>query len=585
LLGAINLSASKQAHLKPCFMQHLLKKQVIDLEIGAALDAYSIQHSISHHFWKHIYPLLEKIFDELGSGNEVIKIDRIEIDLSCITLDYIELATWPATYLQEIENKLRRALQLQLKEKKQCPEPKESAVFRQWLFYMENGHLPWNGMSLKKESTIVLESLATEYSCISALRQLLLRNPVALNRIILQHDETFLQNLVAVLTTKKQQGLIAFIDEMMCLPDVVQKPKPGTSLLPVHHARKKIWQHILRFAATKEQPALQDLVFHVLSQLITNVSVAHALATDPSLQKLSISGSINKIAAWFAELPVNESKPEKDIVQNIDMRLPNQTDDKTVQKPEQIENIDRNIISHKDETNTKNETNQIPAANHASAKTKEQSQPLNENILPKSHLIKKDQPPPQVLPASETEEPGLFNLDLSTSHDLEEGLFIGSAGLVLTHPFLPTLFKKLSWAHNGQFAGINEQHLALHLLHYMATGETTAEEYELVTAKLLCGYPLQMPVPKEIILDEAATNEANNMLEALIAQWEILKQTSIHGLREGFLQRRGKLFTKKERLYLQVETSSIDLLLDKLPWNLSIIKLPWMKDLLNVDWR
>ena len=75
------------------------------------------------------------------------------------------------------------------------------------------------------------------------------------------------------------------------------------------------------------------------------------------------------------------------------------------------------------------------------------------------------------------------------------------------------------------------------------------------------------------------------MLEAVIEQWPVLKNTSIAGLREAFLQRNGKLFSKNDKLHLQVEASTLDVLLDQLPWNLSMIKLPWMKGLLRVDWR
>jgi hypothetical protein len=64
-----------------------------------------------------------------------------------------------------------------------------------------------------------------------------------------------------------------------------------------------------------------------------------------------------------------------------------------------------------------------------------------------------------------------------------------------------------------------------------------------------------------------------------------LKNTSAAGLREGFLQRPVKLFTKNGDIYLRVEKSSIDVLLDYLPWNLGIIMLPWMKDILRVEWR
>ena len=75
------------------------------------------------------------------------------------------------------------------------------------------------------------------------------------------------------------------------------------------------------------------------------------------------------------------------------------------------------------------------------------------------------------------------------------------------------------------------------------------------------------------------------MLQAVIEQWTVLKNTSVEGLREGFLQRKGKLFSKNDNLHLQAETNSIDVLLDQLPWNLSMIKLPWMKRILRLEWR
>jgi hypothetical protein len=38
-------------------------------------------------------------------------------------------------------------------------------------------------------------------------------------------------------------------------------------------------------------------------------------------------------------------------------------------------------------------------------------------------------------------------------------------------------------------------------------------------------------------------------------------------------------------LRLQVEGKALDILLDYLPWTLSIVKLPWMKKLLHIEWR
>ena len=86
-------------------------------------------------------------------------------------------------------------------------------------------------------------------------------------------------------------------------------------------------------------------------------------------------------------------------------------------------------------------------------------------------------------------------------------------------------------------------------------------------------------------LSNAEKEEVNAMLEACIANWEILKKTSIDGLRESFLQRKGKVELGMEMITVQVEKGSVDMLLDYLPWSLNMIKFPWLKQLIHVEWR
>jgi hypothetical protein len=174
----------------------------------------------------------------------------------------------------------------------------------------------------------------------------------------------------------------------------------------------------------------------------------------------------------------------------------------------------------------------------------------------------------------------------------EEGIFVPDAGLVLLHPFLSVFFTRVGLANEGEFIDQAAQFRALHLLHYIGTGEMAAgtgemaaPEYALVMAKVLCGVPLEEPVPMEFEPTPAEVEEGDALLDACISQWKVLQNTSRAGLRESFLNRSGKLYRKDDRLRLEVEQSSIDVLLDHLPWNLSLVKLPWMKEILYVNWR
>ncbi len=77
----------------------------------------------------------------------------------------------------------------------------------------------------------------------------------------------------------------------------------------------------------------------------------------------------------------------------------------------------------------------------------------------------------------------------------------------------------------------------------------------------------------------------DGLLSSVIQQWSILKNTSIAGLRETFLQREGKLEIEEEANMLYVEAKSFDMLLDHIPWTISKLKFSWMKKVILVQWR
>ena len=183
--------------------------------------------------------------------------------------------------------------------------------------------------------------------------------------------------------------------------------------------------------------------------------------------------------------------------------------------------------------------------------------------------------------AKEQEKGTMEQLETSLT---EEGIFADNAGVVLLHPFLTSLFNRLSLINDRLFVSEDSKQRALYILNYLATGNEDPEEYQLVVPKFLLGYPIDDFITP-VMLNESEKREANYLLEAAIEKWSILGNTSISTLQGSFLQRKGKLYSKDGKVYLQVEPASIDMLLDHLPWNLGILKLPWMKEILRVEWR
>jgi hypothetical protein len=164
-----------------------------------------------------------------------------------------------------------------------------------------------------------------------------------------------------------------------------------------------------------------------------------------------------------------------------------------------------------------------------------------ESSKPDLHDLKekKDVIPDEILKEKETEPESFFNKN-------EGEIAVQNAGLVLLHPFLKSFFKNIKFLDEHGNIIVARRHLAVQMVHYLATGEEDFFESNLVFCKFLCGVPLETPVPRESLLTQPDKNEANLLLKEVIKHWVALKNTSPGGLRQMFLQREGKLFKKEK---------------------------------------
>jgi hypothetical protein len=169
-----------------------------------------------------------------------------------------------------------------------------------------------------------------------------------------------------------------------------------------------------------------------------------------------------------------------------------------------------------------------------------------------------------------------------------EPIYIDNAGLALFGVFLPQLFDRLdALSREEGRARMRDEHAAsraVHLLQYLVDGRCNAPEPLLVLNKLFCGLPIATPVPAEITptADELAL--CDGLLQAMIANWKIIENSSVAALRETFLQREGKLELRSDRWTLHVQRKTVDVLVDRIPWSISVTYHPWMPLPLYVTW-
>ncbi|WP_367391966.1 contractile injection system tape measure protein [Lewinella sp. LCG006] len=169
--------------------------------------------------------------------------------------------------------------------------------------------------------------------------------------------------------------------------------------------------------------------------------------------------------------------------------------------------------------------------------------------------------------------------------ELNDGLYIDNAGLVILAPFLPRFFQQLGMVEDGSFITASDAERAVLLLQYLATGQQKTEEHLLLFNKILCGLPLDYPVPSSIEITEEEASMVRSLLNAVLQNWDKMSNSSVDNLRASFLLREGLLKEEEDHWGLVVEPKGYDIILSFLPWTISVVHLPWMEKRVEVDWK
>ncbi|MEL6133847.1 MAG: contractile injection system tape measure protein, partial [Bacteroidota bacterium] len=178
---------------------------------------------------------------------------------------------------------------------------------------------------------------------------------------------------------------------------------------------------------------------------------------------------------------------------------------------------------------------------------------------------------------------------MSEAEDLwvaeKESLYIENAGLVLLAPYFKLLMERLDLLKDGQFKSQKAAVRAVMLLQFAATGAAEGPEYQLALNKLICNLPFPTPVPAHIDIQPQEIELIEGLLASVNQSWAPLRNSSIDALRETFLQREGLIIFEEKKTLIKVQRKgAIDVLIENLPWGISMINLPWKEEILYVEW-
>lgn len=171
------------------------------------------------------------------------------------------------------------------------------------------------------------------------------------------------------------------------------------------------------------------------------------------------------------------------------------------------------------------------------------------------------------------------------------GVDVYNGGMMLISPYFPMLFSRLNLLTDDrkEFRDMDSRVRAIFLLQNVVYGEQREwTEAELYLNKLMVGMvESNQPLPRALDLKQEEIDMVEQLMKAICQSWDKMRNTSVRGFREAFLQRRAqvKWYESEHKWQVAVEVKAYDVLIDSMPWGYKTCKQPWHKQIIEVKWR
>lgn len=571
---------------------HIIQRQVLDMTFPQRANAFEFQNRISELYQTQIVGVLEEVCRQLDSQDEYLQIEKLEIDLGNLPALDLEVE-FPAKVREDFFEALSarahsiRRLPLNSppggvvtdKTEKNRGSPASSSVpdedrilsataFKTELIrhFLRTGRLPWwaEVTDAAKPEALLTSLLLEASEEIRPLVEAEIKAPDIRRRLIYQFSDSLLIGLVALLAPGEEENIKGWIQDFGIVFQQVQLDN-----FSEQEAIILVWDSV--FA---EGDIAYKKTFNVKG-FWQSVIAKIARQTGHSYRRI-----LFVIHATVERLPFARRALQSPLPQFVEMQV------REIQVSPPRKGKGRPLSS---------QPNRIAAP--AESLSPENSEASPESGSKKSQLAlvprKTDTSPADVQRGQQTgglarekdstAPLGLEGFEPPASAAIQE-IDVENAGLVLLWPYLSQFLGQFDLLADNTFVDDTAASRAIHLLQYLVTGAEETPEYLLPLNKVLCGWDMDKPVRKKIDLSDPEKAEAEKLLNMLISHWKALKKTSIAGLRSSFLQRNGILTEMDARWKLQVERKAYDLLLEHLPWGISMIKLSWMEKMLLVEW-
>ena len=523
---------------------HVVRRTSLEVTASVGADAFRFQQEVV--VWAHdsLLPELGRIFASLPSSDELIRVDRLDLELSSS-----DGGNWGPEVLRKLRSELIAALMNRTRSARAAGSARVAvdamdegvSVGRGFLdtlvYYLETGVLPW---SFAATSQSAFEEAMQRWLTTSDIGHFrpqvaqLLQTASVRSRFLTSFSQPLLRKTLTVFfDVPEEVWEHAWVDSEALRLSQWQEPLVGAPDVPPAPDRSNPRQAEL-FSPRQGPRAIPAILLREFVDALAASSFAYSERTEFEAVKSFLTRLVREERIGAGKLRA--------------IRF----DSRSFQRA-------RDAVLEAGSRSTVDSKPVPPASSTAGSAPAPAAAEHRETPASTSRVERRQRGNPAV-----------------------EGIFIQNAGLVLLAPFLPTLLERAGVASDG---ALKHPGMAMALMHYLACGEESPAEFQVVLPKVLCGWEIEAPVDLPGTIPAVMKDEARQLLESAVGHWAILKDTSAAGLQEAFLSRAGKIsLTTNDDWLLQVEQRPFDMLIQQLPWSFTLIKLSWMTRLLRTEW-
>ena len=508
--------------------KHIINKVFVEVDTNSTSVAYKLKDNLDVFLKENILPYLESYFKsiekQLPAG--IVQIPQLNLEINVSSQNNFEALKTDTK--EKLVQKIASMLKTPAQQENLILMDAQERQVKSLLFFIEHGYAPWwkttGDSALFKSADFISISSSHDFQNRFVA---LLKKSSAKKRSILQFtDKELLLLLQAIFKPQNEVGLVN--------QQVVGQLKSLSSF-----SRMFVWNAIIDYLLLKNEAIL-------IQKLHTEL-----------VKKRNITSTISKNGLSFAEITLSIIKHLLTIKKEIIIAILQKPVESTSQKNETIASSIMSICSEIGLSNKA--TSILQSVKHQQTPKRNQTKLLDEDHVIQDTSYQEDRHP--ISP---------------------DAYYVQNAGLVIVQPYIARFFQNC-----GLLDDTNtfiDREMAVHALHYLATKKEQQWESDMVFEKFICGIPIKDSINRHVELSDDIKNQAEELLKSVIENWGALGNASTDLLRHEFLQREGKLSFKDDNPKIIIERKTQDLLVDKLPWGISLFKLPWFDMLIFTDW-